>query len=112
MSWEFLETIQKGHLLRGFLATEDWFLVTGMGQCGGGRTLHQVGSSIRKLLVSRFVYRISRTKPFVEKLEIDSERVIEIVRAVKNKGKTELVYSDHFPAIITITNLPRTQNVT
>lgn len=65
MSWEFLETIQKfPHLLRDLLATEDWFLVNGMGECGGGRTLQQGGSSHRKLLVSQFVYCISRTETF------------------------------------------------
>ena len=78
---------------------------------GHGDLNKLVGSSHRKLLVSRFVYRISRTETFVEKLKIDSERVIEIARAVKNEGKTEFIYFDHPPAIITITNLSRTQNV-
>ena len=40
---------------------------------------------------------------------MDSGRKLQIARAVKGKkgGKYKLVYSDHFPVILTISNLPR-----
>ena len=46
--------------------------------------------------------------PYVGKLEIDSERKLGIARVEKSKkkGKPRLVYTDHFPLLLTLENLP------
>jgi hypothetical protein len=49
-------------------------------------------------------------RPFVKKLKINSERIFTPARVVKERGVPRRVYSDHFSALLTLTDLPRGRN--
>jgi hypothetical protein len=46
-------------------------------------------------------------RPHVESLFVDSKRKFKVARPVWNRGKLTLKYSDHFPVLLSLTNLPR-----
>ena len=50
--------------------------------------------------------------PFVEKLIIDKERKMTPARAVKNKKKYNLVYTDHLSCLLSFKDLPKRKEVT
>ena len=94
------------------LATGNWFLVNAMGEeiVQGGPFTRVDPATGRLSCLDLFV--VSRElKPFVSKLEIDCKQKMGIARAVKTKkkGKYKLVYSDHFPLLLTFSNLPRSE---
>ena len=49
--------------------------------------------------------------PYVKKLRIDSKREMAVCRAVKRGGQYEMVYSDNFTSLLTISNLPRENEI-
>ena len=56
------------------------------------------------------LFVISRElRPFIFSLVIDKEKKFTPYRAVKEKKKIRLIYSDHFASILTFKNLPRRQ---
>ena len=55
-----------------------------------------------------FLIVCKELEPYIKKMEIDSERKLQIARVEKSKkkGKYRLVYPDHFPVLLTLENLP------
>ena len=98
-----------GRLLRELLASRNWVLVNGMGEevvTGGPFTRLDPAtgtlSCLDLFVVSREVI------PYIGSLKIDSERKINIARVEKNKNKGtfRMVYTDNFPVVLTLSNLP------
>jgi hypothetical protein len=99
-----------GRLLRELLATGDWLLVNGLGEgvVEGGPNTRKDPATGNMSCLDLFV--ISRElRPFVSSLVIDKEQKFTPYRAIKEKQKIKLVYSDHFASILTLKNLPRKQ---
>ena len=97
-----------GRLLRELLATKDWVLVNGLGRevVEGGPFTRRDPATGNMSCLDMFI--VSRELlPHVDKLFIDKDRKITPARAIKNKGKFKLVYSDHFALLLTLKNLPR-----
>ena len=98
-----------GKLLRELLASRNWVLVNGMGEetvIGGPFTRQDPATGILSCLD---LFVVSRdVVPYIRSLEIDSKRKIDIARVDRNKkrGTFWLVYSDHFPVVLTLNNLP------
>lgn len=104
------EVSPGGKLLRELLATGEWILVNGLGESvveGGPFTRVDPATGILSCLDLFIVSR--ELRPYVKKLVIDSNREIELARAVKCNGKYKMIYPDHFPAILTFTDLPTIQ---
>ena len=98
-----------GKLLRELLATRNWVLVNGMGEevvTGGPFTREDPATGSRSCLDLFVVSK--ETIPYINKLEIDSERKLGIasIEKKKKKGKFRLVHTDHFPVLLTLKNLP------
>ena len=101
-------TSPGGKLLRSLLATRDWFLVNGMGEevVKGGPFTRKDPATGKESCLDLFL--VSRELlPFVSRLFVDSARSLKIARVVRNKKRMKLVYSDHYPIILTLTGLPR-----
>ena len=98
-----------GRLLKEMLASRNWFLVNGMGEevVTGGPFTRLDPATGNKSCLDLFIV-CKELKPYVRKLEIDSERKLGIARVekIKKKGKFRLVYPDHFPVLLTLENLP------
>ena len=102
------EVSPGGKLLRELLASRNWFLVNALGEemVEGGPFTREVPATGRLSCLDLFI--VSRElRPYVDKLVIDSERKWKIARSMKVRGKQKLVYSDHFPGLITFNNLPK-----
>ena len=98
-----------GKLLGKLLESRNWVLVNGMGEevvKGGPFTRLDPATGALSCL-DLFIVSAD-LKPYISKLEIDSERKIDIARAEKKKkkGTVKLVYPDHFPVLLTLENLP------
>ena len=99
-----------GKLLRELLATRDWILVNSLGREvveGGPHTRKDPATGVLSCLDLFIVSR--ELLPFVKSLVIDKERKITPARAVKDKKKYKLIYTDHFSTVITFEDLPRKQ---
>ena len=98
-----------GRLLIGLLATKNWILVNGLGKemvQGGPFTREDPANKDKKSCLDLFVISQSM-RPYLTSLIIDSQRKMAPVRAVKKKGGTRLVYSDHYSCLLTFNNLPK-----
>ena len=97
-----------GRLLGELLATGDWFLVNGLyiKVVNGGPFTRQDPATGRLSCLDLFVTS-RELLPYIEKLEIDSEREFTPARAVKEKGKYKKVFTDHFSSLLTLKNLPK-----
>ena len=99
--------------MAGLLATKNWVLVNGLGKelvQGGPFTREDPANKEKKSCLDLFVITQS-LRPYLTSLIIDSERKMAPARAVKKKGGTRLVYSDHYSCLITFNSLPK-QNKT
>ena len=47
--------------------------------------------------------------PYINKLVIDKELKMTPARTIKNKGKVNICYTDHFAILLTLKDLPRKQ---
>ena len=102
------EVSPGGQLLRDLLATGNWILVNGLGKevVKGGPFTRQDPATGNFSCLDLFI--ISRElRPFFSTMIIDSERKLTIARAIKDKGKFNLVYPDHFPVMINFVDLPK-----
>ena len=100
-----------GRLLRELLATKDWVLVNSLGRevvQGGPFTRKDPATGHMSCLDMVVVSR--ELVPYISKLVIDDEKKMTPARAVKNKGKYKLVYTDHLSCLLTLNNLPRKQD--
>ena len=92
-------------MLKEMLASRNWFLVNGMGEevVTGGPFTRLDPATGNKSCLDLFIV-CKELKPYVRKLEIDSERKLGIARVekIKKKGKFRLVYPDHFPVLLTL----------
>ena len=97
-----------GRLLRELLSTGNWVLVNGMGEevvVGGPYTREDPATGG---LTALDMFIVSRElRPHVTSLVIDSERKFTPSRVVKRKGEAKQVYTDHYSALLTLTNLAR-----
>ena len=99
-----------GKLLQELLSTRNWYLVNGLGPeivKGGPFTRKDPATGNESCLDLCIVSR--ELLPYVQNLEIDSLRKMAVARAVKIGKKYQLVYSDHFTCLLTLSNLPRRQ---
>ena len=97
-----------GRLLLDLLETRNWILVNSMGQevVEGGPFTRKDPATGNLSCLDMFI--VSRElSPYVQKLHIDSERKIPIARAVRTGSTYQLVYSDHYTCLLTLTGLPR-----
>ena len=96
-----------GKLLRGLLASKNWFLVNGMGKevVSGGPFTRIDPATGKASCLDLFIVN-KELKPYISKLEIDSERKLGIARVEKKSKKYRLIYPDHFPVLLTLENLP------
>ena len=104
------ELSHGGKLLRSLLATKNWYLVNGLGEevvVGGPFTREDPATG--KLSCLDLFVASKELLPFVSKLEIDSNRKWAIARSIGPKKKPRLIYPDHFPSLLTLSNLPRRQ---
>ena len=103
-----------GKLLRELLATRNWVLVNGLGEevVSGGPFTRQDPATGTFSCLDLFVVS-KEVVPYISKLEIDSERKMDIARVERNKkkGTFRMVYPDHFPVLLTLTNLPLEKEV-
>ena len=97
-----------GRLLREPRATGDWLLVNGLGNevVEGGPYTRKDPATGNMSCLDLFVVSIE-LRPYISSLLIDKERKFTPYRAVKEKKKFKLIYSDHFASILTLKNLPR-----
>ena len=97
-----------GRLLRELLSTGDWLLVNGLGEgvVEGGPYTRKDPATGNMSCLDLFVISIE-LRPFISSLVIDKERKFTPFRAVKEKKKFRLIYSDHFASILTLKDLPR-----
>ena len=96
-------------MLQGLLATKNWVLVNGLGGemvQGGPFTREDPTNKDKKSCLDLFVIN-QDLRPYLTNLVIDSQRRMAPVRAVKKKGGTRLVYSDHYSCLLTFQNLPK-----
>ena len=96
-------------MLKELLATRNWLLVNGMGNdvvTGGPFT--RIDPATGNLSCLDLFIVCKEVKPYIAKMEIDSERKLGIAKVEKSKkkGKYRLVYSDHYPVLLTLENLP------
>ena len=99
-----------GRLLRNLLQTGNWTLVNGMGKDiveGGPFTREDPATGILSCLDLFVVSK--ELRPFVAKLVIDREKKMTVARATKRKESTKLTFSDHYSAVISLVNLPRSK---
>jgi hypothetical protein len=99
-----------GQLLRGLLDTGDWTLVNGMGDevvTGGPFTRRDPATGNMSCLDLFIVSR--ELRPHVRSMLIDSKMEFTPSRAVKEKGVPKVIHSDHFSALLTLSNLPRVE---
>ena len=99
-----------GKLLQELLSTRNWYLVNGLGPeivKGGPFTRKDPATGNESCLDLCIVSR--ELLPYVQNLEIDSLRKMAVARAVKIGKKYQIVYSDHFTCLLTLSNLPRRQ---
>ena len=97
-----------GRLLIDLLASKNWILVNSLGQeiVEGGPFTRKDPATGNLSCLDLFI--VSRElSPYVKKLQIDSKQKMPIARAVKNGSKYQLVHSDHFTCLLTLTGLPR-----
>ena len=97
-----------GRLLRELLAAGNWILVNGLGRevvQGGPFTREDPATGIMSCLDLWIVSR--ELLPYVSSLVIDKDKNITPHRAVKEKGKHRLVYTDHLSSILQLKDLPR-----
>ena len=97
-----------GRLLRDLLATGNWVLINGLGQDivhGGPFTRKDPATGIESCLDLFVVSR--ELRPFVKTLEIDSDQKMAVGRATRHGSSYQLVNSDHYTCILTLTDLPR-----
>ena len=102
------EVSPGGRLLRSLLATKDWVLVNGMDKevVKGGPFTRKDPASGKLSCLDLFVIS-KELRPYVSSLMIDSKKEMAVARAVKQRGKPRLIYSDHFSCLLTFENLPR-----
>ena len=101
-----------GQLLRELLSTKNWTLVNGLGEdiVEGGPFTRIDPATGNKSCLDLFIVS-KELKPYISKLFIDSKRKLGLARGVKDNGICKMVYPDHFPALITFTNLPIRQKM-
>ena len=90
------------------LASRNWFLVNGMGEevVTGGPVTRVDPATGNKSCLDLFIV-CKELRPYVKRLEIDSEKKLGISRVEKSKkGIHRFVYPDHFPVLLTLENLP------
>ena len=104
------EVSAGGRLLRGLLATGNWFLVNGMGEevVEGGPWTRVDPATGGFSCLDMFVVN-SQLRPHVGQLTIDSAREMTAARVVGPVGRARLVYSDHFSCLLTLNQLQRRQ---
>ena len=100
-----------GRLLRELLATNKWFLVNSLGQdiVEGGPFTRKDPASGNESCLDLFIVS-GNLLPYVKRLLIDSKREFAVARPVRLGGSHQLIYSDHYSCLLTLTNLPRVQN--
>ena len=97
-----------GKLLRELLATKDWLLVNGLGkEVVQGGPFTRIDPATGRLSCLDLFIITRQLRPYVESLMIDSGRKLKVARPVGKRGKLKPVYSDHYPVLLTLTNLPR-----
>ena len=97
-----------GRLLRELLATGNWSLVNGLGKevvQGGPFTREDPATGVMSCLDLWIVSR--ELLPHVSSLVIDKEKKITPHRAVKEKKRYKLVYTDHLSSILYLKDLPK-----
>jgi exonuclease III len=106
------EVSAGGHLLRGLLATGDWTLVNSLGQevVQGGPFTRRDPATGNLSCLDLFVVS-QDLRPYVSSLVIDSQQRFSPARAVRGKEGSRLVYSDHYPVLLTLSGLPRGREV-
>ena len=104
------DTTLGGRLLLDLLATGNWVLVNGLGHkvVKGGPFTRKDPASGNMSCLDMFVVSTDLL-PYVQSLVIDSQQELAMTRAVRVGSNYQLVPSDHFTCILTLTNLPRVQ---
>jgi hypothetical protein len=104
------DTTLGGRLLLDLLATGNWVLVNGLGHkvVTGGPFTRKDPASGNMSCLDMFVVSTDLL-PYVQSLVIDSQQELAMTRAVRVGSNYQLVPSDHFTCILTLTNLPRVQ---
>ena len=97
-----------GKLLRELLASGNWVLVNGLGReiVEGGPFTRVDPASGNMSCLDLFIVS-KELLPYVEKLVIDKDRKITPARAVKEKKKYKLMYTDHFSCLLSFKDLPK-----
>ena len=95
-----------GHLLRALLDSGDYVCLINSSKCTGGPFTRYEPSSPKdkdKMSCLDFVIISKRLYPYVDTVLIDSQKEFSPLRPI---SKVKSVTSDHFPIIVTFTNLP------
>ena len=97
-----------GRLLLDLLASRNWILVNSLGEnvVVGGPFTRKDPATGKMSCLDLFIVS-KELSPYVEKLQIDCERKMPIARAVKMGATYQLVHSDHYTCLLTLTGLPR-----
>ena len=109
------ELSKGGKLLREMLATKDWVLVNSLGaEVVEGGPYTRVDPATSKLSCLDLFIVSRELRPYIKNLLIDSKRKWKIARSVRSHGRVigvkptfKLIYSDHFPVLLTLTDLPK-----
>ena len=93
------------------LATNKWFLVNSLGQdiVEGGPFTRKDPASGNESCLDLFIVS-ENLLPYVKRLLIDSKQEFAVARSVRLGGNHQLIYSDHYSCLLTLTNLPRVQS--
>ena len=97
-----------GKLLRELLASGNWVLVNGLGReiVEGGPFTRVDPASGNMSCLDLFIVS-KELLPYVDKLVIDKERKIIPTRAVKEKKKYKLIYTDHYSCLLSFKDLTK-----
>ena len=100
-----------GKLLRSLLATKEWVLINSLGSevVEGGPFTREDPATGKLSCLDLFV--ASRNLlPYVSKLVVDSKRKMAVYRVKRTKNKYKRIYSDHYSNLLTLSNLPLSEN--
>ena len=90
-----------GELVRGFLSDGDYICLNNSSKATGGpftRFDPSKPDKTENMSCLSLVIVSKKLEPFIEKLEVDSDKVFSPIRPI---SKTKSITSDHFPLIIT-----------
>ena len=100
-----------GKLLRSLLATKEWVLVNSLGsEVVEGGPFTRVDPATGKMSCLDLFVASKNLLPYVSKLLVDSERKMAVYRVQRTKNKYKTIYSDHFSNLLTLSNLPRSED--